>query len=63
MLIYKCDNIRVLQHPYLQIFDVQMFMEGDNPRTYGRKYDYFTVKQCNNIDEVRRLVHELQNKG
>ena len=63
MLIYQCDNIRVMQHPYLQIFDVQQYMEGDAPRTYGRKYDYFTVKQCHNIKEVRQLVQELQNKG
>jgi hypothetical protein len=63
MLIYQCNDIRVMQHPFLQIFDVQQFMEGDDPRTYGRKHDYFTVKQCHSINEVRQLVHELQNKG
>lgn len=63
MLIYQGDGIRVLQHPFLQVFDVQKFQEGDDPRTYGRKYDYFTVKQCTSIEEVRSLVKELENNG
>ena len=63
MLIYQNNDIRVMQHPYLEIFDVQKFMEGDDPRTYGRKYDFFTVKQCNSIEEVKQLVKELENKG
>lgn len=63
MLIYQGDGIRVMQHPYLQIFDVQKFMEGDCNRSYDRKFDYFTVKQCHSIQEVRELVQDLQNKG
>lgn len=61
MLIYDEDGIKVFQHQYLQVFDVKMWMEGDDPRSYGRKYDYFTVKQCNSIEEVRSTVLELRN--
>lgn len=59
MLIYNNKGIRVLQHEYLQVFHVQKFMEGDNPRSYGRTMDYFTVKECYSIEEVREVVSKL----
>lgn len=62
MLIYSKDGIQVYQHPHLQIFDVKKWMEGDDPRSYGRKYDYFTVKQCKSIEEVNEVVRELHQE-
>ncbi len=59
MMIYNKDGIRVMQHPHLQIYNVQQYMEGDWNRSYSRKMDYFTVKQCNSIEEVNTVVQEL----
>ena len=63
MLIYSNNNIRVYQHPHLQIFHVKKWMEGDNPRSYGRTWDFFTVEECRSIDRVNELVKELLEKG
>ena len=59
MVIFMQHGIRVIQHEYLQLFNVQKWMEGDDPRSYGRKYDYFTVEQTKSIDRVNELVREL----
>lgn len=63
MLIYDNDGIRVYQHPHLQIFHVKQWMEGDDNRSYGRKWDYFTVAEVRGIERVKEVVKELMEKG
>ena len=59
MLLYQKDGIRVLQHEYLQHFYVQVWMECDNPRSYGRHTDFCTVLHTSSIDDVRSKVRDL----
>lgn len=59
MLIYNEHGIRVLQHEYLEIYYIQQWMEGDDNRSYGRKYDYFTVRTSKSIEEVNQVVREM----
>lgn len=59
MMIYCNGGIRVLQHEYLTLFYVQKWMEGDNPRSYGRHWDYYTVLCTNSIKEVNDTVKEM----
>lgn len=62
MVIYKSDKVRVLQHELLDIWNVQVYGECDNPRSYGRHYDWYTVKQLTCIREVKELVKILEAK-
>lgn len=59
MIIFNKDGIRVWQHPYHQVFHVQQWGLGDDPRSYGEKYDYFTVKECFSIEEVNKVYQNL----
>lgn len=49
MLIYENGNIRVIQHPYLQLFNVEVFRKGD----------WIVEKQVSNIQSVNELVSKL----
>lgn len=60
MMIYNKNGVRVMQHPFLYRWDVQVWMEGDDPRSYGRKWDYFTVEQCTKFDRVQELVNRYE---
>lgn len=59
MLIFSTNNVRVLQHEHLQIFHVQEYGECDNPRSYGRHFDFHTVLETSDIEQVRSKVKEL----
>lgn len=59
MLIYQNDGIRVLQHEHLTLFYVQKWMECDNPRTYGRHFDFSTILETSSISEVNKKVREM----
>ena len=60
MIIWKTENWRVVQHPFLEYYHIQKWMEGDCRRSYGRVFDFFTVKECRSIKEVQAyLVAEL----
>lgn len=59
MMIFSQDNVRVLQHEYLQIFYVQQWGECDNPHSYGRHFDFHTVLETRKIEEVRNKVGQL----
>ncbi|QOC57645.1 hypothetical protein pEp_SNUABM10_00046 [Erwinia phage pEp_SNUABM_10] len=56
MLIFEQGDWRVIQHPYLQIFHILKWSEGDDPRSYGRTWDYFTQKECRSIEEVKEYL-------
>lgn len=58
MLIYNKHPYQVVQHPHVQYFVIKKWKEGDDPRSYDRKFDYFTIKQCNSIDEVNQWFKE-----
>lgn len=62
MLIYQESRIRVLQHEYLKLFYVQTWGECDNPCTYGRHYDFYTVLVTSSIEEVNEKVNQLRGK-
>ena len=62
MIIHQESNIRVLQHEYLKYFYVQVLGEYDNPRTYGRHYDFYTVLQTCSIQEVNEKVNQLSRE-
>ena len=59
MMIFHEKDVRVLQHEHLTFFHVQVLMEGDNPRSYGRNIDYRTVLETNSLDLVKKKVREL----
>lgn len=59
MLIFHEKDVRVIQHPHLTFFFVQVLMEGDNPRSYGRNIDYRTVLETNSIEKVREEVKRV----
>lgn len=61
MVIYQDKQVRVLQHPFLNVFHIQKWQQGDDPRSYGRTWDYFTVRECQSIDEVNQYVQHLVN--
>lgn len=56
MMLYCKNGIRVLQHEYLNIFYIQTWMECDNPRSYGRHYDYATVHVSRSIEDANTVV-------
>lgn len=57
-LVFKGKNFRVLYDSRNNIYNIQRWMDCDNPRTYGRHYDYCTVKQCNTTHEVVKYLDE-----
>lgn len=59
MNIFEKGNVRVLQHPFLTLFHVQKWMEGDDPRSYGRCFKWCNVKETRCIKEVNKIVREL----
>lgn len=63
MMIYNRDGIRVIQHDFLKLFHVQVWGECDNPRSYGRHYDYCTVLETQSIEEVRKTVANYAEEG
>jgi hypothetical protein len=63
MIIFNEGGIRVLQHPYLQYFQVQKWCLGDCSRSYGQSYDYRTVLETRKIEEVNAKVAELTREG
>jgi len=56
MILWQKDGYQVVQHERLQYFYVKKWMEGDNPRSYGRHWDYFTVKTFNCIEKVKDFL-------
>lgn len=63
MLLYNKDGVRVIQHPYLYVYHVEQWMEGDDPRSYGRCYKWCTVLETTSIVEVNKKVKELHEKS
>lgn len=49
MLIYQQDNVRVTQHPFLNIFNVEKFQNGD----------WVVIEQTSLISRAGELVDEL----
>lgn len=56
MILWQKDGYQVVQHERLQYFYVKKWMEGDNPRSYGRHWDYFTVKTFSCIEKVKDFL-------
>lgn len=56
MLIFEDNGWRVYQHPYLMVFHIAKWMEGDDPRSYGRTWDYHTVHECRSVEEVKEYL-------
>lgn len=56
MILWEEGGYQVVQHERLNYFYVRKWMEGDNPRSYGRHWDYFTVKTFNCIEKVKDFL-------
>lgn len=63
MLVFQGDKIRVMYDTRNQIYAVQKWTEGDNPRSYGRHYDYYTVKQFKNSSDVVAYLDEVKEEN
>lgn len=57
-IIYEEERVRVLQHNYLQVFDVQEYGETLD----SSDMQWHTVKQVFSIEEVRERVKEIWDR-
>lgn len=56
MIIFDQGIWKVWQHPHLQVFHILKWSEGDDPASYGSKWDYFIQKECGSILEVKEYL-------
>lgn len=59
MVIFNRDGVIVRQHPFLEYYQVEQWCYRDCSYSYGLSWDYHTVFESTNLDEVKQKVLEL----
>lgn len=60
--VYDKGSVRVMACPFRDEWHIQEWMEGDNPRSYGGHYDYYTTKVCHTEEETNKELYKILSK-